>query len=348
MESRPDQQDSAVSGRFRREFDATGLKSDESLVILVCAGDGAVVSVNGHEVGRTHMPPGPVDAKELAQVIEGEKAKGLVVRFRVPPGIVHPDTKNVVEADVHSASASGTRLTCDLAIKTLPVAYPLPPPGLEAKKVLEVFRKDNYIGPDTQIPDGYIDGGRHMALDAQDHATSGREILLVDRPHDPELKRDLEYARSLSSLTPMERARRLSLYIDEISTPPGGRELLGETITNLEREFANEPLRIGDVIEQCHAGVCRHRSLLFKLLADEAGLQSALVRGNYVHLHAGGADPHAWNELRLDDGRRFLVDATLHPNSEFPEITSPQVTPLEVAKRYVKVDKTPYYESEKR
>jgi transglutaminase-like putative cysteine protease len=121
--------------------------------------------------------------------------------------------------------------------------------------------------------------------------------------------------------------------------------VLGETVENIQHEFTNQPLRIGDLIDQCHAGVCRHRSLLFKLLADEAGLQCALVRGNYVHLHVGGSDPHAWNELRLDDGRRFLIDTTLRPKSKFPEITSPQVTPLDVAKRYVKVDNKPFYES---
>jgi hypothetical protein len=68
-----------------------------------------------------------------------------------------------------------------------------------------------------------------------------------------------------------------------------------------------------------------------------------LARGNYMHLHAGGSGPHAWNELQLDDGRRFLIDTTLHPKSDFPEITTPEVTNPEVAKRYVKVDGTPYY-----
>jgi len=185
-----------------------------------------------------------------------------------------------------------------------------------------------------------------MALDTQDHATSGREILVVDRPHDAELEKELAYARSLRELPAVERAHKLSLYIDEISTPPGGRKVLGPTIDELEHEFTNKPLRIGDVVDQSHAGVCRHRSLLFKLMADEAGLKSALVRGNYVHLHAGGSAPHAWNEIQLDDGRRFLVDTTLHPRENFPEITSPQTTPIEIARRYVRVDKTPYYKAE--
>jgi hypothetical protein len=40
-----------------------------------------------------------------------------------------------------------------------------------------------------------------------------------------------------------------------------------------------------------------------------------------------------------------LVDATLHPKGEFPEITSPSVTSLEVAKRSVRPDGTPYYQA---
>ncbi len=333
----------AVSARFRREFDAAGLEPGERLVISVCASDGEVVYLNGREIGRVNMPEGPVDAKTLALAPLDEKKKGLFERLRVPPDAVRPGVKNVIEAEVHSATAEGARLTFDLALKTLPADQPMPPPNDQAKQALETFRQKSYLAPGTPIPDGYFDGGRHMKLDTEDNATSGREILLVDRAHDPELARDLEFARSLRDLPPLERTRKLSLYVDQVMTPPGGAPLLEATMKELEHEYVNKPLRIGDVRDQYHAGVCRHRSLFFKVLADEAGLKAALVRGNYVHLHAGGSGPHAWNEVQLDDGRRFLVDTMLHPKSDFPEITRPDVTSAEVAKRYVKVDGTPYY-----
>jgi hypothetical protein len=230
-------------------------------------------------------------------------------------------------------------------VKTLPTLQAQPAPDEGAKKVLEEFRRDSYIPAGTLIPDGYIDGGHGMRLDAEDHARSGREILLVDRPLDPELEKDLAFARTLTALPPLKRAHKLALYVDQLSTPPGGRNVLGDTVTQLETEFKNQLLCIGDVLDQCHAGVCRHRSLLFKILADEAGLKTALVRGNYFH--AGKGDAHAWNEILLDEGRRFLVDSTLHPKDEFPEITSPEVTSATIARHYVKLDNTPYYKSSK-
>jgi hypothetical protein len=291
------------------------------------------------------MPPGPVDAKTLAVTPVDDKKKGLFIRLAVPPDAVRQGVRNVIEVEVHSANASGSKLTFDLSLKTLPAEAPLPEPSAQAKQVLETFRRTSYLAPGTPIPDGYIDGGRHMALDSLDHATSSREILLVDRAHDPELAKDLEFARTLRNLPPIDRAKKLSLYVDGAMSPPGGAKLLSPTVEELEHEYVNKPLRIGDVCDQFHAGVCRHRSLLFKLLADEAGLKSALVRGNYVHLHAGGSGPHAWNEVQLDDGRRLLVDTTLHPKNDFPEITSPATTSVEIAKRYVRGDGTPYYTS---
>jgi hypothetical protein len=333
----------AVSARFRRQFDSTSLQSGERLVILVAAADGEVVYLNGREVGRVNLPSGTIDPKTPALAPVDERKKMLFTRLAVPPDAVRPGATNVIEADVHSATAAGSRLYFDLELKTLPADLPLAPPSESAKQVLETFRKNNYIPAGTGIPDGYVDGGRHMVLDAKDHATSGREILVVDRSHDPELARELEYARTLRNLPPLDRARKLSVYVDSEMTPPGGMTMLDPIMKELEHDFVNKPLHIGDVCDQYHAGVCRHRSLFFKVLADEAGLKVALVRGNYVHLHAGGSGAHAWNELQLDDGRRFLVDTTLHPRSDFPEITTPAATSTEVARRYVKPDGTPYY-----
>jgi transglutaminase/protease-like cytokinesis protein 3 len=91
-------------------------------------------------------------------------------------------------------------------------------------------------------------------------------------------------------------------------------------------------------MDQCQAGVCRHRSLLFKILADEAGLKVALVRGNYARKGPPGV-AHAWNEVLLDNGSRLLVDV-MHNGGKpkFPEVTDP-----EVIKHYLKVDNTPWY-----
>jgi len=195
-----------------------------------------------------------------------------------------------------------------------------------------------------RIPDGYEDGGREMRLDVEGHATSRRESLRVDRRHEAELAGDLAFARSaeLRSLPPLERAQSLAIRIQRQTTPPGGARWVTTTAMQLEAEFCNKPILIGDWVDQCHAGVCRHRSFLFKILADEAGLRAALVRGNYAgNGGSGRGAPHAWNEIVLDDGRRLLVDLMLGGDrQDLPEVASPAV-----ARHYLRVDNMPWYDA---
>ena len=54
--------------------------------------------------------------------------------------------------------------------------------------------------------------------------------------------------------------------------------------------------------------VCEGYAKAFKLLCQEAGLESALVVGN-----AGGA--HMWNYVKMDDGKWYVIDATWDDNS---------------------------------
>ena len=107
----------------------------------------------------------------------------------------------------------------------------------------------------------------------------------------------------------------------------------------LEKELTNKPVMIGDWVRlQCQAGVCRHRALLFKVLADEAGLRVALVRGNFARKGPPGV-PHAWNELTLDDGQRVLVDVMHNGGkAKFQPLND-----AEVVERYRKVDGKAWY-----
>jgi hypothetical protein len=208
------------------------------------------------------------------------------------------------------------------------------------EEVVKTFSKQHYLGPDVKIPDGYIDGGRAMKIDASGKAVSRREILMVDRVHDTELSSDLAFACSgeLRALPTLERAQRIAAWIDGKTTPRGGIRWVTKETDDLQREFAGKAMLIGDWVDQCHAGVCRHRSLFFKLLADEAGIKTALVRGNFVKEDPPGF-AHAWNELVLDDGRRVLVDVMHNGgNPKFRELTDAYVI-----KHYRKVDDSPWY-----
>ena len=330
----------AMTTWFRREWPAMTLRPGERLVILLCVDDGAVLYLNGREIARQNMPDGEVSPTTPARQPVTDKNEGNYARIAVPMEVWHAEGTNVLAIEVHQAAAADEDCFFDLSLKTLPPVEARPKVPAVAQAAMNDYYRRHYVGPDTKLPNGYVDGGRHMVLDAEGRAKSGREILLIDREGDVELARHLIFAHStnLLALAPLERTRRLAEYIDRLTTPPGGRHWVGPTVDDLTKEFANQPLRIGDVLDQGQAGVCRHRSLLFKVLADEAGLKSALVRGNYAR-SGSRAGPHAWNEIHLDDGRRLLVDVMLNGGkARFPAVTNSSVV-----QHYLKPDGTPWY-----
>jgi hypothetical protein len=162
-------------------------------------------------------------------------------------------------------------------------------------------------------------------------------LLIVDRSRDESLRKHLEFAKSddIKSLEPVKRAFRLAKYIDQSMTLEKDNRSTMAAVVLMTREYANEGVLIGDVTRLCGAGVCRHRALLFKILADEAGLDVALVRGNFGD--AQHREGHAWNELHLKDGRRYLVDV-MHRRFE---LLSPERS--EVSRRYLTIDNKPWY-----
>ena len=329
-----------VTTWFRRELVASAPMAGDRLDFLLCFDDGAVVYLNGREIARPNMPAGDVSAGTPALRALNGRAEGYYYRIPVPKGAWRATGTNVQAVEVHQASASDDDCFFDLALKALPPESPRPtvPPG--ALATMNAYYKEHFVGPGVLVPDGYVDGGRHMRFDAQGRAQSGREILLVDRAGDSELRKQLDFARSkeLQAMGPLERTQRLAERVDRLTTPPGGLQWVGPAVEDLTRHFANKPVHIGDMVDLGQAGVCRHRSLLFKILADEAGLKSALVRGNYARNGPRGF-AHAWNEVYLDDGRRLLVDV-MHNGGKprFPAVTDP-----EVVRHYLKPDDTPWY-----
>lgn len=336
----PDAQHRTTTFWFRRKFEAPRLTPGENLVVLLCVDDGAVVWLNGQEVGRVNMPAGPVRAGTLARQTIGNSEEGLYQRVHLPAKLLRTGANNLLAVEVHQASATSSDLFFDLAMKVMPADSGAAEAPATAMDVVTLFNKQHYLGPDVRIPDGYIDGGRGMRVDVAGHAASGREILTVDRLRDKELSSDLAFARSaqLRSLPELDRIQRIAALIDQQTTPPAGLRLVGKTTEQLEEEFSNKPVLIGDWVDQCQAGVCRHRALLFKILADEAGLKAALVRGNYAR-RGGPPGAHAWNEVYLSTGQRVLVDVMHHGGKpEFPPVNDPNVV-----RHYLKVDNTPWY-----
>jgi hypothetical protein len=199
--------------------------------------------------------------------------------------------------------------------------------GAKGREAVLAYRLKNYVPPEIKIGDGYVDGGRRMHMHGDGRVSSSREVITVDRTRDAELRKQLDFARSpeVMKLNPLDRATRLARHVAWLMTPPDGYKHLEDKTKVLDTEYRNKEVLLGDVPKITGgAGVCRHRSLLFKLLADESGLNVALVRGYH------GRDPnklgaHAWNELKLDDGRVLIVDVTNpQPDFYFPDDKSKQ------------------------
>lgn len=212
--------------------------------------------------------------------------------------------------------------------------------GEKGREAVLAYRLKNYVPPETRIGDGYVDGGRGMHMHGDGRVSSSREVITVDRTRDAELRKHLEFARSseVMTLNPLDRATRLARHVAWLMTPPDGYKHLEAKTEVLEKEHRNKEVLIGDVPKITGgAGVCRHRSLLFKLLADEAGLKVSLVRGRHGR-DPSKLGPHAWNELRLDDGRVLIVDVTNpQPDFHFPDDKSKQ------AERYYDLSRKPLY-----
>lgn len=329
---------------FRKSFTLPKLEAGARTVVSLCVDDGARVFINGRECQRLNLPAGELkpETKALRQLSDDEE--GAYVRWTVPAELLKPNAANVIAVEVRQAARDSGDLFFDLALRTIAPRWENPKPTAATQEVITAYYKGQYVPPGLTIPDGYLDGGRKMTFDEKGRAVSNREIIMVDRTRDEELKKHLAFAHSetLQQLTPRERAVRLAVYVDKIATPPGGDRWTEVENTQLTQEFTNQPVLMGEILEQCQAGVCRHRALLFKILADAAGLKTALRRGNLFNAEYATGYPHAWNEVHLEDGTRLLVDTSYRAGKwDFPSVT----TPFVVAE-YRKLDNSPIYDQE--
>ncbi len=87
---------------FRREFDVDVSFSEVELLADLLVDDGAVVYLNGVEVYRHNLPPGPVSSTTLATA---EVADAAWLRDLVLPADAIRDGRNVLAVEVHQARA---------------------------------------------------------------------------------------------------------------------------------------------------------------------------------------------------------------------------------------------------
>lgn len=322
--------DLPVTTYYRKEFqipaDTLADPSGFVLELKIRVDDGFVAYLNGTELQRWNLPSGPVSGGTPTLRALSAPEEQLYQVFVTSSDSLRPG-KNVLAVEVHQCNPQSTDLYLDARFSLIrgSLTRVTVTQGDALKQTLQ-FNCTHTIGQQDRVLDGYVDGGRGMQVDEFGYAVSSREILRVDRCRDAMLQIHLAYAASpeLALLNEVDRATRIAGYIDRLMTPAEGRSTCVARSNLLVKRSTTAEVLIGDAVSLCGAGVCRHRALLFKLMADEAGLKCALVRGNYQT--PGGSEGHAWNELKLADNRRVVVDVmNPQPDFYFPEVGEPSL-----------------------
>ena len=230
--------------------------------------------------------------------------------------------------------------------------------GCEAATL--AYSQDNEISDSVSLADGFFDCGHGwgatipwigaaamLQMLQREGATRGREVLLVDGTSDRELKvfaarvvRELGGLAMQRGMTAMKLARCL---VRRVSDRLGGYGAAAEARLSVsctadiqsirQRGQKSDVIPLGEV----KLGVCRHRSIMFKYIADlftrqyfgaaptqgfaptlpsALHLRCKLLRGRFVNdrvivgqLRSHRSVGHAWNQVFCPDvGAWFVVD----------------------------------------
>lgn len=167
-----------ITAWYRHSFEVADAATLDPVVLHVRADDGVAVYVNGTEIARFNLPPGPLDATTPASATLDSLDEIEFVNARVPAGLL-VDGTNVVAVEVHQASAMSSDTTLDLSLSTDPpsAAVDFFEFGDESDWILsgmyfdlslyrnklmydlfEAFAPDTNYGPQTQYCDVTLDG----------------------------------------------------------------------------------------------------------------------------------------------------------------------------------------------
>lgn len=197
------------------------------------------------------------------------------------------------------------------------------------------YMRHGYLDFDQIMPDGFTDGGRYayLSFDAANDGyvmkSGGREVIYTNADDDPRLKALTRKAKEVPGGI-FDMRQKIVMLAMLVSNEMGGSLIDGNPsekdafLKASDDEIATltqgntKPLRIGDL----RHGVCRHRGILFKYLADRCGIPSRLIRGDYVK--NGDRGGHVWNVVKLN-GKFFIVDV-MHNAYELYEQGSEKAT----------------------
>lgn len=235
---------------------------------------------------------------EIAVLSRGKQSSDLMFLDHVKTGNYTPP--KMYTEGTHKISQEALEQSNKLAKDVIP----------SNERLVDGFR---YHGPQAQF--------NECGRDVSRFRSGNQEITIIDRQADSKLAETIEAFKTRLSnkkLSEQEKAQELLKYIDEVFSVKATGTETDALVHNMHSATTNEVF-LGDIINS-GAGVCRHRSLLTKVIGDEVGLNTSIIQGYY------GGGGHAWNEIATKSGDKFLFDA-MHGSMFNVSNTSKSVMP---------------------
>ena len=102
-----------ISTYFRSKVTISQLASKSNFTVTIFVDDGAVIYVNGREIGRVNMPSGTITYSTLASAAAANN--GITQTLSIPQSYLK-EGDNTIAVEVHQNSASSTDLYFDLSV----------------------------------------------------------------------------------------------------------------------------------------------------------------------------------------------------------------------------------------
>lgn len=110
---------------FRKHFNVDEAGGYTTLTADVKRDDGAILYLNGHEIGRTNMPEGTISALDFAATVTAGAAENAINRivYTLAPGLLR-NGDNVLAVELHQSSRGSGDLGIDVQLTALRPADP--------------------------------------------------------------------------------------------------------------------------------------------------------------------------------------------------------------------------------
>ncbi len=158
------------------------------------------------------------------------------------------------------------------------------------------FMFNGIINKDTKITDGFMDVGLGGEIYNNGEVHSYREIIVVNREEDKILNELIQRAKN-DTVEMNERNKADYIYYMLINEN-AKHALINEKGIIPE---INSKLLAGNTLGYMY-GLGRHSSIIFKVIADEIGVKSDLIKGSLL------GSKHAWNVVYFDGDAPKIYD----------------------------------------